>query len=292
MWRQTVQFSLPFRFSDSVLSPLADLDSRSVGIKSRLRARILADDDITPHIYPFAIYRATVPTAELAADPVTAPLVEKPWFTTWIGYQRFVVVYPIEGGRTYLIDGLHPADKKETGTWSHRADVAEIQRSFDGFDAPVRGALAHVRTAADWAMAEVPPLPRWTSGRVVLVGDAAHAMLPYLGQGAAMATEDAGALGECLGRVSNAEQIPAALRAFERTCKWRAERIQLKTRLSGDSWLLPDGQWQEWRDTRWAGAESALPPGVDLDLPFSDEEFTQWLYGYDVLKEVRSTASL
>ena len=98
-----------------------------------------------------------------------------------MGYRWHLILTPTDD-RTYLIGGLHPSRTADPGTWSHPASLADIQRQFAAFDAPVARILAHARDAADWAMAEVPPLPRWTSRlcRVVLLGDAAHAMLLYL----------------------------------------------------------------------------------------------------------------
>jgi salicylate hydroxylase len=119
----------------------------------------------------------------------------------------------------------------ELESWSEHGDPAELSAAFAGWNPTVTSALATVRPGAcyRWALLDRPPLPAWSGGRVVLLGDACHPTLPFPAQGAAMAIEDAAALAGCL-----AVDIPpaAALRRYEALRKPRTSKIQRVSRLN------------------------------------------------------------
>jgi len=112
-------------------------------------------------------------------------------------------------------------------------------------------------------------------------------MLQFLAQGAAMATEDAGALAECIKRAHSAAEIPAVLRAFERSRKWRCEVVQAQARRNGDVIHVPDGEEQESRDGAMGGKGQNGISGWMADTgPMMDAGFREFLYGFDVIGHV------
>lgn len=257
------------------------------GMKSCIRQLIVPEEDVSPLPYPMATYRAWAPTDSIRSDPAIAALLDRPASNVWLGPGRHVIFYPAEGGKILAINGTYPSRNDVVGAWNKTASVEEVQRQFRVFDALVRAVLAEARECKSWALAEVARLPRWTShsGKVVLVGDAAHGMLQFLAQGAAMATEDAGALAGCIGALRSKENIPAAMRLYERSRKWRCERVQAQARRNGECIHMPNGEEQEHRDRKMAG--QARPTDQDVDCgPLLDPAFTSWLYGHDVMEHV------
>lgn len=111
-------------------------------------------------------------------------------------------------------------------------------------------------------------------------------MLQFLAQGAAMATEDAGALAECFKDLGPGGDIPSAMYYYERSRKWRGERVQSQARRNGEFIHMPDGEEQEHRDRKLAG--TPLPTDQDVDCgPLLDPKFTSWLYGHDTVEHTR-----
>lgn len=158
---------------------------------------------------------------------------------------------------------------------------------FSIFDPLVTKIMSRGRDFKSHPLAEVPRLPRWVSrsGKVVLIGDAAHGMLQFVAQGAAMATEDAGTLAECIGCVRSKEDLPRDLLAFERSRKWRCEKVRAAARRNGEVIHLADGEEQEHRDRKTRGLRREDDGEVDAG-PFLDGTFTQWLYSHEVFEHV------
>ncbi|KAJ5691803.1 hypothetical protein N7462_001226 [Penicillium macrosclerotiorum] len=108
---------------------------------------------------------------------------------------------------------------------------------------------------------------RWISGKLVVLGDAAHAMLPYMSQGAAIAVEDGVALAQSLSKIKSTTQIPLALSVFESVRVERASKMQEASLLNGKLWHFADGPLQQARD-------AAMRPEVE-NRPFSHSP-NQW----------------
>jgi len=148
----------------------------------------------------------------------------------WLGHNRFFGLCPVGDGITYGFGNVACARVQDPVAGRRRRLVEQ----FTGFGAPVQEYLAGVRCDGDIHCAPVEWLPEiaWGSGRVVLIGDAAHAMSPMMGQGGCMATEDACVLAEELGRGSD---LPAALAAFverrQQRVNWVREQSQALTEL-------------------------------------------------------------
>ena len=142
--------------------------------------------------------------------------------------------------------------------------------------------LRLVTTAKKWALQTLPPLDTWigSSGKVALMGDAAHPMLPYMSQGAAQAVEDAAVLGSCLSAVTHSTDVPGALNTYQSLRKTRATQVQEASRLNGIIWHYPDGPLQEARD-RGSRAECEGRHFITSSNQWSDPTTQLWLYEYD-----------
>ena len=190
----------------------------------------------------------------------------RPVQSLWLGPGRHFVHYPISGGRLVNVVAIVPAGDLRTESWTAEGSVEDLAREFDGWDARLRQLIAAATHTKRWALYDRAPLERWTAGRITLLGDAAHAMLPYFGQGAAQAIEDAETLATCLDGGS-ARSVPEALQRYERIRLPRASEVQRMSRGREVRNHLPDGDEQRERDAE-------LTRGDPLRQ-------SAWLYGYD-----------
>jgi salicylate hydroxylase len=216
-------------------SPRETVEERGValigadGLWSRLRGRL--GHDAAPRFARHTAWRALVP-----ADAVVCEL-SIPTVNLWFGHGGHVVYYPVKGGRLINVVAVMRDDWHEPG-WSAVGERDQICARFDAraWRGPPREILGAAERWLKWALFDVAPLSYWGRGAVTLLGDAAHPMLPYLAQGAAMAIEDAATLGQCMGE---ALQDPAgALRLYERRRLARTARAQREARRNGDIYHL------------------------------------------------------
>ncbi|PCH42698.1 FAD/NAD(P)-binding domain-containing protein [Wolfiporia cocos MD-104 SS10] len=196
-----------------------------------------------------AMYRALIPMELLVADPDLRPLVEQPGLTIWMGPERHVVGYNIRANELYNLAMIHP-DDDSVESWTAPGDVNVMRTQFGDFEPRIQKLLSLVESTLKWRLMDRLPLPTWVhrSGRVALLGDACHPMLPYRAQGAAMAIEDAAVLGILLSHVSSVSQLPNLLRAYESVRLPRASQTQTWSTANQNYSHLPDGPEQEARD--------------------------------------------
>jgi salicylate hydroxylase len=261
----------------------ADIVVGADGIRSRTRKSILKDQDVEAVDSPNCAYRATVPANIMLSDPAIAHLMVDLNASCWIGHKRHIMAYPIRNGELYNMVLSHPG-KASVGKWNEPGDLKEMKTHYSNFDPTITRVLEHVTVCLKWKLAALPPLPKWVSdsGRVVLIGDAAHGMVPYLAQGAATSIEDGAALAECLDRAKDINDVPTLLRVFQAIRKPRCEIIQKGSLANGEIWHMPDGPEQEQRDRdmKEIDKKSKNPN------QWSDESFQPWLFGYDTVAEV------
>lgn len=193
------------------------------------------------------------------------------------------MAYPIRKGSFYNIVMSHPG-QGTVGKWNEPANIDEMNKTFENYDPVIKKALSYVDSALKWVLADIPSLPRWRSknGRVVLVGDAAHSMLPYLSQGAAQALEDGAVLAECLVRTGHTDDLPRMMEVYELLRKERAQRIQQLSRRNGVVWHFADGEEQERRDRAMRGE---LKKGEVNPNLWADAGFQPWLFGHDAIRD-------
>jgi salicylate hydroxylase/6-hydroxynicotinate 3-monooxygenase len=165
--------------------------------------------------------------------------------TKWWGPDRHIVIYYTTAARdeVYFVTSVpEPVEWLTRESWSARGDVNELRAAYTGFHSDVQAVLQACPECHKWAILERDPLPSWRSGRVALLGDAAHPMTPYMAQGAATALEDAAVLTRCL--TETAGDLATAYAAFEHHRKPRTSRIQAVS--SANTWgrtAEPDTTW-------------------------------------------------
>jgi salicylate hydroxylase len=146
--------------------------------------------------------------------------------------------------------------------------------AFEGWHESLRILLGATERCYKWAILDREPLPRWSAGRITLLGDAAHPMLPFLAQGGAMAMEDGYVLAESLR--SRPADVPAALLKYEALRKDRTTRVQLGSRARADVCQVISPLAQLRRDAGYL-LNQWLRPGAAVQR-------ADWIYAYDVAK--------
>jgi 2-polyprenyl-6-methoxyphenol hydroxylase-like FAD-dependent oxidoreductase len=180
--------------------------------------------------------------------------------TKWWGVDRHIVIYYTTSARSevYFVTSVpEAADWITPESWSAKGDVVELRAAYDGFHRDVRTVLEACPDCHKWAILEREPLPRWSDGKVVLLGDAAHPMTPYMAQGAATAIEDAAVLARCLDEVAG-EDVEAAVRRYEAHRKPRTSVVQAIS--SANTWMR-----EGTSDTTWLYGYDAW--NAPLDAP-------------------------
>jgi salicylate hydroxylase/6-hydroxynicotinate 3-monooxygenase len=166
--------------------------------------------------------------------------------TKWWGKDRHIVIYYTTKDRSelYFVTSVaEPADWVTKESWSATGDVTELRAAYAGFHPEVRMVLDACPSCHKWAILEREPLPKWSQGRVVLIGDACHPMTPYMAQGAATSIEDAAVLARCLKDVP-VDGIEAAFKRFEAHRKPRTSEIQAIS--SANTWMSGGNDDPSW----------------------------------------------
>lgn len=200
------------------------------GIRSRVRAQMFGPED--PRFTGQVAYRFLVPMGK--ARPFMGASIAGPYVAPGKSLMR----YPLRHGTLVNCVVFAVADSWTEEGWSARCSVEELQALFPGWHDDVLGLAANapIEGTAKWALYDRDPLEIWVQGRVGLLGDAAHPMLPFLGLGAAMAIEDA----VVLGRAFERHPDPAtALALYQSARTERAGLMLLESRRQGD--LFRDG---------------------------------------------------
>ncbi|MBC3194334.1 FAD-dependent monooxygenase [Pseudonocardia sp. C8] len=219
------------------------------GVHSRLRA--LVDPDARPVYTGTSGFRGIVPVGSLPTLPDPGAI------QFWMGPDAHLLHYAIGPGGEHV---NFLAVLEGPGTWSAgagpaTADPGTLARAFEGWAPAVREMVAAVPQSAQWPLYTLPPLSRWTAGRVVLLGDAAHTMLPHQGQGANQAIEDAAVLADLL---ATHDDHAAAFARYERLRRARTRQVQRSSLVTSNLLHLPDGPAAAARDARLAGLDPWL----------------------------------
>jgi 6-hydroxynicotinate 3-monooxygenase len=208
------------RFADGSRAE-ADAVIGADGVHSRVREILLGLE--RPKFTGRVAHRTVFPSALIKGVTVDT-------CTKWWGPDRHIVVYPVNPARTetYFVTSV-PDPTWDVESWSAKGDMAEVFAAFVGFHDDVQRVLEACPQVHKVALFDRDPLPRWSDGPVVLLGDACHPMTPYMAQGAASALEDAAMLSRCIVEADGSD-MAAAFRRFEATRLDRASRIQLMSR--------------------------------------------------------------
>ncbi len=157
----------------------------------------------------------------------------------WLGPNAHLVAYPVSGGQRVNVVAISTGSWNSPG-WNEAADAAEIQQQFGFSRWPpmARLLVGYVDDWRRWALFSVDGADAWASGNVALLGDAAHAMLPFVAQGAGMAIEDAAVLAGCLAEVTAPGGVPAALAQYGARRRARVQRMQRTAQRTGQIYHL------------------------------------------------------
>lgn len=237
------------------------------GLNSTLRRRF---DDTEPICTGYSAYRGTVPAVSVnngAGDDVLI----------WIGPNLHLVQYPIRGGELYNQVAVFGSPTYTDGNpdWGNEA---ELDERFSTTCEAVRAAVARIGRDRRWIMFEREPLPVWTEDHLTLLGDAAHPMLQYLGQGACQALEDAVVITGAL--AAHPTDLAAGLRDYESIRKPRTARCQSSAGPWGEVWhsedplviglrnmLFKKRAWDDYQDVDWMYDDYLTPQYAQQSAP-------------------------
>ncbi|MEH2468658.1 salicylate hydroxylase [Nitrobacteraceae bacterium AZCC 2161] len=233
----------------------ADIVIAADGIQSVLQNYVV--EPKSPEYSGVRAYRGLIPREKLPGWRDEAHQV-------WMGDGKHFMVFPVRSGRLLNYVGFVPTTNQIIESWSAVGDRDELAASFDGWDPRVVGLLEKVESCFWWGLYDRRPLASWTKGRLVLLGDAAHPMLPHLGQGANQAIEDGAALASFLeGR--HAAEVVNILPEYEKFRRVRTDVIQAEARQNG---LRYDSKYEslEQRDREIANSAAFRKSLYDYDV--------------------------
>jgi salicylate hydroxylase len=231
------------------------------GIHSTVRRRLFGDEN--PQFTGCVAYRGLVPADRLAS--LQLPLESQ----IWMGPAKHLVHYFVRGANFVNFVAIVEQNSWTRESWIQPASVSDVLTAFAGWHPQVLAILGAVDEVFIWGLFEHPPMPHWSAGRVTLLGDACHAMLPFLAQGAAQAIEDGAALAACLAKIGG-QDIPDARRLYESLRLPRTSRVQAASKENQTRFHLPDGPSQQARDAQIRNA------ATDWFLTAMS-----WVYGHD-----------
>jgi len=191
--------------------------------------------------------------------------------TNWVGPRAHVTCYPVQRGELFNFVGQVDRSDWQVESWVSEGSVEECLADFPGWHPDVRSMIECAPKLFKWALFLRQPLPRWSIGRVTLLGDACHAMLPYLGQGANMALEDGLVLARCV--ESQRADPRAALASYEAARRDRTQRmVRASAEMAGtfhNEAMAEAAGAQRYVEAQWNGAKV--------------RERYDWIYGYDAV---------
>jgi len=229
---------------------------------------------LRPNVFPPArpVFSGTVAYRGVVRTELVPEWPAESW-EMWLGKGKHFLTYPLRAGSLINFVGFVPADEAMKESWSAPGDPDALRREFADWDPRIVSLLRQVEITFRSALYDRDPSPVWTRGRLTLLGDAAHAMLPHLGQGANQSIEDGMALATILANTTR-ENIPGALLAYERLRRERAAKVQSGARENG----LRYDSFHADLDVR------------DAEIS-AHAEFRKRLYDHDVVPEARAAAT-
>jgi salicylate hydroxylase len=242
----------------------ADIVIAADGIHSELRRYVFPPSK--PVAAGSVAYRGLVPHERVADWPTDR-------WQMWLGKGKHFLAFPVRAGKLINYVGFVPTDEEMKESWSAPGDPEILRQAFAGWDPRIQQLLGEVQVTFRWALYDREPLPVWTRQRLSLLGDAAHPMLPHLGQGANQSIEDGIALATILARADRTT-APRALLAYERLRRERVAQVQRGARENG---------------LRYDSAYSDL--GVrDAEIT-AHAAFRKRLYDHDVVPDAQAAAA-
>jgi salicylate hydroxylase len=232
------------------------------GMHSRVRQGLFGPDQ--PQFTGIIAWRGIVPIDRLPKHMARMVGVN------WVGPGGHVVHYPLRAGRVMNFVGALERGDWQVESWSARGTLEELAADFKGWHEDVHALIRNIPVPYKWALMVRPPMERWSVGRVTLLGDACHSMVPFLAQGAVMAIEDGYILARALTEAGG--ELPSRLLKYENARRERTRRAvegsaanitRFHNRALADPVMA-----REYVDREWAGQNVA--------------ERYEWLFRYDV----------
>ena len=199
------------------------------GVHSLVRETLLGPE--APRFTGRIAYRTTYPAKLLKGVDIGESR------TKWWGPDRHIVIYYVTKQKDeiyFVTSQQEDANWTTPESWSAKGDLQTLREAYKGFHPDVQAVLAACPDVHKWALFERSPLPTWCEGRVLMMGDACHAMTPYMAQGAAMALEDSVVLARCLDAFKE-DDLSKTFKLFEHIRKPRTSQIQLAS--SANQWM-------------------------------------------------------
>lgn len=192
------------------------------GIHSAVRASLFGPD--APRFTGKICYRSVIPVDAVPGGPPERD-------GTWLGPHGAIVIYRVRRGELINVVAHHDDDTYKHESWITECDRQEPIQRYAKWHESLKRLFSASQIWYKWALYDRDPIPQWTKGRVTVLGDAAHPMLPYLGQGACQAMEDGCVLAMAMEAMP--DDVPAALQLYERSRRPRASQVVLEARARG-----------------------------------------------------------
>ncbi len=234
------------------------------GIKSPIRTQMLGPEN--PHFTGNVAWRAVVPVAKLGRN---VPL---PVASVWLGEGKHAVTYLLRGGTLANLVGVVERDDWQQENWTEKGTREQALADFEGWHPTITTLLEQADQLYRWALFDRDPLDQWVDGRVVVIGDAAHPMLPFMAQGAVQAIEDGYALARSLAEYGDRDN---ALNRFFDARRDRTAAVQKAARRNmGLFHQRTTGGKLSTYAPMWLAGKIPGPEAFDGQM--------EWLYGHDV----------
>ena len=185
------------------------------GLHSRIRQKLFGQ--ATPKFTGIMAWRGLAPMEQLPEH------LRRPMSTQWLGPNGHVTCYPVHRGKLLNMVGEVERDDWRLESWVEPGSHEECYQDFPGWHRDLLDIIDSIDQLYKWGLFLREPLPKWSVGRVSLLGDSCHPMLPFLGQGGNMAIEDGFVLGRCVAQYR--DDPVAALKSYEAARRERTTNV-------------------------------------------------------------------
>ena len=258
-------------------------------MNSKVRKCLFPDLEVGATPTADCVFLVDVPETVMRASPITKAFCDLPPYHIALGPGRSVVAWYMSNRKTYHLQvcdhefnegeayGCLPGEPYIKGF----DNMEPFRKRWSDFDKSLRTILLNVESCVKWRIATAPRLPNWTAhhGRVLLLGDAAHAFPPWAGQGACMAFEDAGCLGTLINRAQSLDDVDKVGKVYEELRRPRVEKLHEIVLANVAMFSLHDGEQQLARDEGLRGAAARKDPAPGEQIEAAGEEAEEWGQG-------------
>jgi salicylate hydroxylase len=234
------------------------------GIHSVVRAALFGESK--PQFTGVVAWRGLIPMTRLPEH------LRRMVGTNWLGPKAFILHYPVRRDELMNFVGCVERDDWQIESWVTQGTQHELANDYRGWHADAQTLIAAIDTPYKWTLMVREPMPRWSTGRITLLGDACHPTLPFLGQGGVMAIEDGYVLAACLDRY-----FAEPARAFDAYEAARRERTAAVVKKAAENRTMA---FEPRLAETGAVAEAIARDWLQLRL----KERLDWLYAYDATK--------